>query len=105
MAAPARPKIASSLPTSSEPLRRLETLRPRLEVLTAERIRAESEVERLARDEAAARATAREIFGTDDPDAIGVMIEADRQRDHVAMENLEALLADIEARLAAAGGE
>jgi hypothetical protein len=88
--------------STADAVRRLEALRPRIEALVAERIRADSEVERLERDEGNARSAARDAFGTDDPQAIGAMIDADRAREAEAIADLEATLAAIEARLAAA---
>ncbi len=61
-----------------EALRRLEALQPAYERLRADRIRAESDVERLTAELAAARAQAREELGTDDEAEIRRMIEEAR---------------------------
>jgi len=60
----------------SDSLRRLDDLRKTFDKLRAERIRAESEVERLARDLDEARALAKADLGTDDETQIKGLIEA-----------------------------
>jgi hypothetical protein len=62
----------------TEALKRLDALRPAYERLRTERIRAESDVERLTAELESARAQAREELGTDDEAAIAAMIEAAR---------------------------
>ncbi|RVU19709.1 hypothetical protein [Methylobacterium oryzihabitans] len=59
-------------------LKRLDALRPAYETLREDRIRAQSDVERLTRELEAARAQAREELGTDDEAEIRAMIEAVR---------------------------
>ena len=84
----------------SENLQRLEELRPLYEALKAERIWAESDIARLARELDAAREAARAQLGTDDEDEIRRMIEAARARNTEAVEAFAALLDGIAARLA-----
>ena len=66
----------ASVPTrpDSENLERLQALRPTFERLKAERIRAESEINRLAKDFEAARREAEKEFGTADEAEIQRMI-------------------------------
>ncbi|MGY2050869.1 hypothetical protein [Methylobacterium sp. JK268] len=84
----------------SEALRRLEGLRPEYERLRAERIRAESDVERLSAELEAARAQAREELGTDDEAAILRMIEETRSENARRVEAFARALRDVEERLA-----
>ena len=86
-------------------LSRLEELRPRFEKLKAERIRAESEVERLTRELDDARRRAREEFGTDDEDEIRRMIEATEAENAAAVEEFARLLRAVEERIAKLGAE
>ena len=86
----------------SENLQRLEELRPLYEALKAERIRAESDIERLTRELDEARQSALEQLGTDDEDEIRRMIEAARARNTEAVEAFAATLRSIAARLEAA---
>ena len=81
-------------------LSRLEELRPNFERLTAERIRAESEVERLTRELDEARRNAREAFGTDEEEEIRRMIVEAEARNDAAVEDFAASLRAIEERLA-----
>ncbi len=83
----------------SENLQRLEELRPLYEALKAERIRAESDIERLTRELDEARQSALEQLGTDDEDEIRRMIEAARARNTEAVEAFAAMLRGIAARL------
>lgn len=91
--------------SEAEVLKRLDALRPRYERLRADRIRAESDVERLEAELEAARARAREELGTDDEDEIRAMIEAARERSAREVEAFAALVAEIEARLGRLGRE
>ena len=84
----------------SENLQRLEELRPLYEALKAERIRAESDIERLTREHDEARQSALEQLGTDDEDEIRRLIEAARARNTEAVEAFAAMLQGIAARLA-----
>ena len=86
-------------------LTRLEELRPRFERLKAERIRADSEVERLGRELEEARRRAREEFGTDNEDEIRRMIEATEAENAAAVEELAAALRAVEERIAKLGAE
>lgn len=81
-------------------LSRLDELRPVFERLKAERIRAESEVERLTRELDAARRSAREAFGTDDEEEIRRMVADAEARNAAAIDDFAAALRAIEERLA-----
>ncbi len=89
---------------NADNLRRLEEMRATYERLRTERIRAESEVERLAEELERARESARAAFGTDDESEIARLIEEARLRNTELVAEFEAVIRDIEARLAALGG-
>ena len=93
------------LPTrpDSENLKRLEALRPRFERLKAERIRAEGDIERLARELAEARRLAREELGTDCESEIARMIEAAEAENAALVEAFAAQIRAVETRLAKLG--
>jgi hypothetical protein len=80
-------------------LQRIEKARSAYEKLWAERIRAESDVERLAREVELAREQARAEFGTDDEAEIRRMIEAAHEQNTRLVDEFEAVLRDIETRL------
>jgi len=86
-------------------LKRLEEMRKTFDRLRAERIRAESEVERLARELEEARELARAELGTDDEVEIQRMIEAAQVRNAKLVEEFGGMLRDIEARLRQLGDE
>jgi hypothetical protein len=86
--------------SAADGLSRLEDLRPRFERLKAERIRAESEVERLAKELDDARRLAREEFGTDDEDEIRRMMEAAEAGNAAAVEEFAASVRAVEERIA-----
>lgn len=83
----------------TENTRRIDKLRSTFERLRTERIRAESEVERLERELDEARKEARALFGTDDDAVIQAGIDAAKARNEQALAAFERLLTDIEARL------
>lgn len=89
----------------TENIRRIEQMRATFDRLRTERIRAESEVERLERDLAEAREAARATFGTDDETEIRAAIDAARARNAAMVEEFGSLLRDIESRLQALGEE
>ena len=89
--------------TGQDTARRLDELRPAYERLTAARIRAEGEVERLAAELEAARHLAREELGTDDEGEIARLIEAARAENAAAVEAFAAELQAIDARLGRLG--
>ncbi len=82
-----------------EALRRLEALQPAYERLRADRIRAESDVERLTAELAAARAQAREELGTDDEAEIRRMIEEARAENARRVEAFAQSLRAVQDRL------
>ncbi|KMO20944.1 hypothetical protein [Methylobacterium platani] len=84
-----------------EALKRLEALQPAFERLRADRIRAESDVERLTAELAAARAQAREELGTDDEAEIHRMIEEARAENARRVEDFAQALRAVQDRLAA----
>jgi hypothetical protein len=84
----------------AENLKLLEQLRPKFERLKVERIRAESEIERLTLELEEARRLARQELGTDDEDGIRRMIDAARTRNTAMVEEFAALVHEIDARLA-----
>jgi hypothetical protein len=88
---------------ASENLKLLDQLRPSFEKLRTERIRADSEIERLERELEAARALAREELGTDDEDEIRRMVEAMEAENSALVEDFATTLRGIEARLKEAG--
>ncbi|ACL61952.1 hypothetical protein [Methylobacterium nodulans] len=83
----------------TEALKRLEALRPAYERLRADRIRAESDVERLTAELEAARAQAREELGTDDEAAIRAMIEEMRAENARRVEAFAEALRAVQDRL------
>jgi hypothetical protein len=84
-------------------LARIEKARSTYERLWAERIRAESDVDRLAREVEQARGQVRAEFGTDDEIAIRRMIETAHDQNARLVDEFETLLRDIEARLKSLG--
>jgi uncharacterized protein YaaN involved in tellurite resistance len=74
------------------------------ERLRTERIRAESEVERLTVDLERVRESARATFGTDDENEIARLIEAARASNADAIAEFESLIRDLQTRLEALGG-
>ena len=89
---------------NSDSLRRLEEMRTTYERLRTERIRAESEVERLTDELERVRESARLRFGTDDENEIARLIEAARAHNADAIAQFEKLIQDMETRLEALGG-
>jgi chromosome segregation ATPase len=83
----------------TENTRRIDKMRATFERLRTERIRAESEVERLERELDEARKEARTLFGTDDDAVIQDEIDAAMARNEQALDAFERLLKDVEARL------
>lgn len=86
-------------------LKRLEEMRVAFEKLQAERIRAEGEAERLARELEEARELARAEFGTDDENEIQRLIDAATMENARLVEEFGEALRDVEARLRQIGGE
>jgi hypothetical protein len=86
-------------------IRRIEQMRATFDRLRTERIRAESEVERLEQDLARAREAARTTFGTDDETEIGRAIEVSRAKNAQLVDEFASLLRDIESRLKSLGDE
>ena len=86
-------------------IRRIEQMRATFDRLRTERIRAESDVERLERELDQAREAARATFGTDDEHEIGRAIEAARAKNMQLVEEFGALLRDIEANLRSLGDD
>ena len=97
--------MTAPLGPDTESLRRIDQMRTAFERLRTERIRAESEVERLERDLDAARAEARRLFGTDDEGEIERMIQLTRAENARLVDEFETLLRDIAARLDRLGDE
>jgi hypothetical protein len=89
----------------SDSLRRLEDLRKTFDKLRAERIRAEGDVERLARDLEEAQKLAKVEFGTDDEVEIQSHIEAAIAQNAKLVEEFSAALREVEARLQQLGEE
>lgn len=89
----------------SDSLKRLEDLRRTYERLRAERIRAEGEVERLARDLEEAQKLAKLELGTDDEAEIQSLIETALSQNAKLVEEFGAALRDVEARLRQLGDE
>jgi uncharacterized protein YgbK (DUF1537 family) len=89
----------------TDQLRRLEEMRKAFDKLRAERIRAEGEVERLARDLEEARTLAKTELGTDDEAEIQALIEESHKRNAKLAEEFGAALREVEARLRQLGDE
>ena len=89
----------------TDQLRRLEELRKTFDKLRAERIRAEGEVDRLARDLEEARALARAELGTDDEVEIQALIEEAHARNVKLAEEFGTALREVETRLKQLGDE
>ena len=95
---------SSAARQNADHLRRLEEMRATYERLRTERIRAESEVERLTGELERAREHARAAFGTDDEAEIARLVEEARKRNAELVTAFETLIRDIEAKLDALGG-
>lgn len=96
----------TSLPRQeSDSLMRLEDLRKTFDKLRAERIRAEGEVERLARDLEEAQKLAKAELGTDDEVEIQDLIAATLSQNAKQVEEFGAALRDVETRLRQLGEE
>jgi hypothetical protein len=89
----------------SDSLRRLEDLRKTFDKLRAERIRAEGEVERLARDLEEAKALAKTELGTDEEVEIQKLIEAAITQNAKLVDEFGSALREVEARLRQLGDE
>ncbi|WP_201837484.1 hypothetical protein [Microvirga zambiensis] len=89
----------------TDQLRRLEEMRKTFDRLRAERIRAEGEVERLARDLEEARALALSELGTDDEGQIQALIEDAQAKNAKRAEEFSLALREVEARLKQLGDE
>ena len=97
--------MTSQTRLESDSLRRLEDLRKTFDRLRAERIRAEGEVERLARDLEEAQKLAKAELGTDDEVEIRNLIEAATAQNAKLVEEFSAALHEVEARLQQLGEE
>jgi chromosome segregation ATPase len=97
--------MTSQTRLESDSLRRLEDLRKTFDKLRAERIRAEGEVERLARDLEEAKALAKAELGTDDEAEIRNLIEAAITQNAKLVDEFGAALREVEARLQQLGEE
>jgi hypothetical protein len=89
----------------ADTLRRLDETRKAYERLRAERIRAESEVERLGRELELAREQARAEFGIDDETEIERLIQSAAAQNDRLVEEFSALIRDLETRLQNIGSE
>jgi hypothetical protein len=94
----------SSARQNTDNLRRLEEMRATYERLRTERIRAESEVERLADELERARESARTTFGTEDEAEMARLIDAARLRNAELVLEFETAIREIQTRLEALGG-
>ncbi len=97
--------MTSQTRLESDSLRRLEDLGKTFDKLRAERIRAEGEMERLARDLEEAKALAKAELGTDDETEIKNLMEAAIAQNARLVEEFGAALRDVEARLRQLGDE
>ena len=86
-------------------LRHLEEMRATFEKHRAERIRAEGDVERLARELDEARRTAKAELGTDDEAEIERLIESALSQNARLIDEFGAALRDVETRLRQLGDE
>ncbi|AWM88228.1 hypothetical protein [Microvirga sp. 17 mud 1-3] len=89
----------------NDSLGRLEKMRATFERLRAERIRAEGEVDRLARELDQARTRAREEFGTDDEAELRRLIDAALSENAKRVEEFDSVLREVETRLRQLGSE
>jgi predicted nucleic acid-binding Zn-ribbon protein len=83
----------------TDQLRRLEEMRKTFDKLRAERIRAEGDVERLARELEDAKAQAKAELGTDDEAEIQRQIEGALTQNAKLVEEFSSALRDVETRL------
>jgi chromosome segregation ATPase len=83
----------------TDQLRRLEEMRKTFDKLRAERIRAEGDVERLARELEDAKAQAKAELGTDDEAEIQRLIEGALTQNAKLVEEFSSALRDVETRL------
>ena len=83
----------------TDQLRRLEEMRKTFDKLRAERIRAEGEVERLARELEDAKAQAKAELGTDDEAEIQRLIEGALSQNAKLVDEFGSALRDVEMRL------
>ncbi|MXQ13760.1 hypothetical protein [Microvirga makkahensis] len=97
--------MTSQTRLETDSLRRLEELRRTFDKLRAERIRAEGEVERLARELEEAKALAKAELGTDDEAEIRALIEAATAQNAKLVEEFDAALRDVETNLRQLGEE
>lgn len=97
--------MTSQTRLESDSLRRLEDLRKTFDKLRAERIRAEGEVERLARDLEEARQLAKAELGTDDDAEIQRLIEHALAENARMVEEFGVSLREVETRLRQLGDE
>lgn len=88
----------------SDNIARLEALRPKYERLRDQKIRADADVERAAADLERAKENARRVAGTDNEDEIREQIRANYERNTVAVDEFEAIMASVQADLDAVGG-
>jgi hypothetical protein len=95
--------MTSSKRPDADILRRLDEARRTYERLRAERIRAESDVERLSRELDHARAQAKAEFGTDDEAQIEGLIQTVASDNARRVEDFATLVRDVETRLRALG--
>ncbi|HEV2558620.1 MAG TPA: hypothetical protein VGU45_08340 [Microvirga sp.] len=95
--------MSANARSSADPLKRLEEMRASFERLRTERIRAEGEVERLARELEAARSEAKAAFGTDDEGEIEALIGEARARNAALVDEFAALIRGIESKLQSLG--
>lgn len=91
--------MTSSKRPDADILRRLDEARRTYERLRAERIRAESDVERLSRELDQARAQAMAELGTDDEAQIETLIQSVASDNARRVEEFAALVMDVETRL------
>ena len=91
--------------SGSEATRRLEELRAAYDRLRTEQIRAEGEAERLEQELEIVRAEARAEFGTDDAQALAGLVAEAEARNAARVQEFEAVIAGIEAELAAIARE
>ncbi len=85
--------------SNADNLKLLEQLRPTFEKLRAERIRAESDIERLEQELEEARAEARAELGTDDEEEIRRLIAATETENAALVQEFAATIRAIEQRL------
>jgi len=85
--------------TDQQNKQRIDAIAPRFQRLHTDRIRVESNIERLTEEHEAAKAAAMEVFGTTDIQEIEEKLMAARRDATAEVDAFENLIIDIEGKL------